>query len=885
MRVNLSKRLWFLFVWLLTACSPQTTPTLPSTSGIAFTAERTDLQAGECTVLHWEVTVGFGVTLDGQAVEKTGQREVCPTETRAYELKVDVGAHVETRTIEIAVGGAPGPGSSTQPPVTPEPPAYQPGSWVRLGGPPGGLGYDIRYNFDNPNIWYVTDSGSGVHVSTDNGLTWQPSNNGIPSTSPTNDYPPIFSLTVDPHNSQIIWVGTLDSGHIYKSTDGGHTWQERDNGIGAGLQYDLLSFRGFTVDPRSSDIVYAMGETTIENVDDPQGLRQQVGGVIYKTTNGGESWELLWYAGPHTSLTRYLWMDPRNPDVMYVSTGIFDRFAAGGRLPQIFAWEGGLGVLKSTDGGKTWRALNEANGLRMLYIGSLYMHPKNPDILLAAAGHLINGTLLGEWNARGEPISAGVYRTTDGGEHWTQTLVPAEWVSFTAVELCESDPTIGYAGSEKSFYLTRDSGQTWELVSGADKMWGPPGVEAGWPIDLQCDPRNPARVFANNYNGGNFLSEDYGRTWANVSDGYSGAIVFRAEVDPFDPARVYAAGRSGIWVGTDGGSRWDGLYYPPPDYPVRGIEWTFVAADPSKPDHILGGHAPLLESFDGGLSWQLRWENTSGKAVGAVSVAVFAPSDSLMVYAGLAQDACIRFHEVIPCDVGGGALVSTDGGTTWQSSTGGELGEAAVYDIAVDDSDPSLAYAAAESGLFQTDDGGSTWRRLPVTSESERLRSVAIDPFDSQHLLAAVDRRGIFTSRDGGRTWQDTSPGLEANNSIHDIVFDPVRSGMVYASDRFSGVYHSEDGGATWEKINDGLSNRWGLGLSISSDGEHLYLATHEGGVFRLDLSGQPPASSLDPEPGAPTSAVSRLPIYYAGAALLPPGLLLLLQWRRKPRK
>jgi len=472
-----------------------------------------------------------------------------------------------------------------------------------------------------------------VHVSTDNGLTWEPSNNGIPSTSPTNDYPPIFSLTVDPHNPQIIWAGTLNTGHIYKSTDGGHTWQERDNGIGAGIQYDLLSFRGFTVDPRSSDIVYAMGETTIENVDDPQGLRQQVG-VVYKTTNGGENWELIWYAGPHSSLTRYMWIDPRNP----------------------------------------------------------------------------------------------------------------------------------------------------------------------------------ARVFANNYNGGNFLSEDYGRTWVNASDGYSGAIIFRVEADPFDPARVYGAGRSGIWGSADGGSHWDGLYYPPPGHPVRGIEWTFVAADPSKPGHILGGHAPLLESFDGGESWQLRLQSTSG---GSVSVAVFAPSDPRMVYAGVAGDGCIRFHEVIPCDVGGGVLISNDGGTTWQSSTGGELGEVAVYDIAVENSDSNLAYAAADSGLYQTNDGGSTWTRLLVASENERLRSVAIDPVESRHLLAAVDRRGIFTSRDGGRTWQDTSPGLEANNSLHDIVFDPVRQGVVYASDVFSGVYRSENGGATWEKINDGLSNRWGLGLSI----------------------------------------------------------------------
>lgn len=78
--------LLFLFV----ACGPQATPTArTSIGGIAFTADRTSLQPGECTTLRWEATVGFGATLDTQPVDKIGQREVCPAETRAYTLAVD----------------------------------------------------------------------------------------------------------------------------------------------------------------------------------------------------------------------------------------------------------------------------------------------------------------------------------------------------------------------------------------------------------------------------------------------------------------------------------------------------------------------------------------------------------------------------------------------------------------------------------------------------------------------------------------------------------------------------------------------------------------------------------------------------------------------------
>ncbi|NOR88765.1 MAG: DUF1080 domain-containing protein, partial [Anaerolineales bacterium] len=105
-------------------------------------------------------------------------------------------------------------------------------TWVRTGGPPGGLGYDIRYNFDNPDIWYATDNYGGVHISNDNGLTWHQGNQGIPPQSgPSGDAIPVFCLTVDPHNPQILWSGTDVTGHIYKSTDGGDSWIQKDNGV------------------------------------------------------------------------------------------------------------------------------------------------------------------------------------------------------------------------------------------------------------------------------------------------------------------------------------------------------------------------------------------------------------------------------------------------------------------------------------------------------------------------------------------------------------------------------------------------------------------------------------------------------------------------------
>lgn len=84
----------------------------------------------------------------------------------------------------------------TSPAVEDSLPAYQSEPWVRLGGPPGGIGYDIRMRPDNPDVMFVTDVAAGVHKSVDGGRTWFQANEGIPA-DPTGGVP-IFCLTIDP---------------------------------------------------------------------------------------------------------------------------------------------------------------------------------------------------------------------------------------------------------------------------------------------------------------------------------------------------------------------------------------------------------------------------------------------------------------------------------------------------------------------------------------------------------------------------------------------------------------------------------------------------------------------------------------------------------------
>jgi photosystem II stability/assembly factor-like uncharacterized protein len=721
-----------------------------------------------------------------------------------------------------------------------KPPSASSLEWVRLGGPPGGLGYDIRYNFDDHNTWYVTDANAGVHISKDDGLTWQQSNTGIDSVGgASGDAIPIFCLTVDPHNPQIIWAGTDMSGRIYKSVDGGASWESKDQGIIHEHEI-LLSFRGFTVDPRSSDIVYAMGELQ-KLGNNVWGLG--VGGVIYKTTNGGDSWVRIWHGKIPSSLTRYMWIHPEDPNTLYVSTGIFDRGAVGEGDPETDVDPfGGLGVLKSTDGGQSWETLGKENGLELLYIGSLFMHPENPDVLLAAAGHVVNEPAGMAWEAQGYS-PAGIYRTSDGGETWTHVLEPEEsvWQAFSAVDMCPSDPNIVYAGSDAAVFRSEDAGLTWEKTAGGLGGWGPPGVRAGWPIDMQCDPEDTNRVFANNYSGGNFLSEDGGRTWTSASSGYSGAQIIQVEVDPFNPARVFAGGRSGGWYSEDGGLTWQGIRNPGDTQAQAGGEVAGVAIDPTEPNHILIGAG----------DWILEWRNDEGvwqpsgylvEYGPETSVIEFAPSDPNIVYAGSANHNTMVHAESY--ETGRGVLISRDGGTSWEIITGAAFTTAMVTDLAVHPTNAGQVYVATRDGLFVTEDYGGSWAEVSGLPKNQSVRSVGIDPKDPNIMLAGVYLQGLYRSTDGGASWNKISAGLEPNGNHRDILFDPKHPGVVYTSDISSGVYRSEDGGQTWLKLIEGLTNRAATGLSLSADGNHLYAGTSGGGVFRLDLNGQPPVST-----------------------------------------
>ena len=582
--------------------------------------------------------------------------------------------------------------------------ASQDHQWISHG-PYGGEVLSVAVDPVSSDRVYAGTAYGGVFKSIEGGLK------GVPITLGQIEY--VTSVAIDPLEPWNVYAGNWQE--LYKSSDYGETWVKINDKVGNSI----------IINPLDPDVIYVAGSND----------------VVYKTINGGQSWEAATDSIGLFGLIRDMAMDPTGPDVVYVLI------------------EGGP-IFKTIDAGSTW---SDA-----IYIPQLYW-PKTIDF--NHTGTLYVGGCVG--------MAEGlIVKSTDGGVSWV-TIYSSQIVNSSIESICidPSDSDILFAGTGREILRSSDTGWTWEevYVNSED-------LEYTNDVNSLCiDPLNPSTVYAGLHTGGLLKSEDGGFTWSKVEMGYP--MITALTKDPQDETILYAGSeREGLFRSLDGGETWLETELK------RG--WiSSIEIDPLRTNIIyVTGHG-VQKSIDHGHSWteidsglSLAWEAPYSIAIN--------PDSTHVLYLGTGGTE------------GGALYKSTNGGESWDELLPGSVtwitidstntaiiyayiqphtftpGLAKTYDsglnwgcilpklitsLTIDPANSNILYAGATSNnIFKSVTAGSTWFSINegLPSFTGYILAICTDPSNSNFLFAQTVRQGVFKSTNGGATWNEMDPQL-----------------------------------------------------------------------------------------------------------------------------
>ena len=582
-----------------------------------------------------------------------------------------------------AAGGrlTPIPATATftpSPTLTPTPLPY---SWARLNSGqflPRDTITAIVIDPNDSGVMYIGTQNAGIYKSIDGGISWQPIHNGLGRAS-------IYTLIMDPNDSKILYAGTLLGG-VYKTTDGGLTWQAMNAGIERRHEWVAI----VVMDQQDSQHLYFIDA-----------------GGLFETTDGGQSWTITDFKSQFIAWNS-LWIEPSEFQALYVSTesGLLVSNDKGGTWAQstsnscsalVFDPQDTLTayctsfneVLKTSNGGQQWvRLANLVTG----WPSALAVSPQEPNLLiLGTTGLLVSEDGGKAWQERGSGLGGNgvelkissaassvlyaqgldqtIYFSEDDGRNWSNLGMGGRSLSF------DRDRNNIYILNDDNLTLSQDNGKSWEQNA-------LPLLETS-PHAIAAHPTNPNRVYA--LYGRNtppyiYYSDDMGITWQETS-GMQDVSNPRLFFDHSTGQRVYAIGDLQASFSDDEGITWENCG----EFPSGA--WTSVsdaraAMDPRNGNRLLlatRGNGVVI-SDDGCETWQFSNNGLGSLFVSTVAIDLNNPDT---IYAG----------------TDGGAYISFDGGQTWGQVNDGLLGATVVYSIVVDKD--SNVYAATPYGIFK----------------------------------------------------------------------------------------------------------------------------------------------------------------------------------------
>ncbi len=554
----------------------------------------------------------------------------------------------------------------------------------------------------------------------------------------------------------LFYMGAVDGG-VWRSDDAGVTWTNLTDGTLPGTSN---SIGAIAIAPSDAHTIYVgTGESDIRG-------DVITGDGVFRSDDAGKTWRSCGLADTHTISA--LVVDPRDANVVYATS-----------MGHVFASNPQRGVFKSTDGGKTWS--------KSLYVDAktgaidLVMDPKDPSTLYAAMWQAVRRP----WTLQDGGPGSGLYKTTDGGAHWTE--------------------------------ISRNPGF-------ARGILGRIGVSVA-----ASDPRVVYAIVQAKH-GGVFRSDDAGATWARVNSSWSlrqrAFYYMSVFADPVDAGTLYVPEVDALWVSHDGGRHFAKLHTPHGD---NHIVWI----DPRRPRVLLEGNdGGATVSTNGGRTWSGEHNQPTGQFYHVALDDRFP----FHIYGAQQDEGSFEGPSATPS----GMIPLGD----WHRAAYGE----ATF-VAPQPGDPQITYGSGYFSILLRYDARtgqyrevSPWPEYQEGAASRELKyrfgwthPILFSPANPKELLIASQR--VLASRDGGEAWTAISPDLTRNDpaterpsggpvdldqsgaevfpDVSALAPSPLDAGVIWAGSADGLVHVTIDGGAHWRLVTPPALPQWAEITSI----------------------------------------------------------------------
>ncbi|NOH02495.1 MAG: hypothetical protein HND47_11340 [Chloroflexi bacterium] len=625
---------------------------------------------------------------------------------------------------------------------TPAPTATAiPLSWARLNSGqflPRATISAIVFDPTDPGIVYVGTEGAGIYKSIDGGLSWQPAQNGLSRAD-------IGSLIIDPEEPKTLYAGLILGG-VYKTTDSGQTWQAINQGIeipGGAFLADVV------LDPADRDHLYFTDSL-----------------ALYETKNKGESWTKVQMPSCPKLITSMA-IPPGASSTIYIA----DRERSD---------ECDLGIYRSSDGGKTWDIIpmDLDNSLQLRY-GSMAV-ASEPREIIYTSGSIEGGEKL--------------YRTMDEGQTWEAILDHRCY----AIHIAFGGSGKLYCGGPDQLFSSSDAGITWQTI-----------LKGNLIREVSGSPHSAEILFAGGEGSGLLVTADAGNTWSERNSGLGGAfasLIF----NPLEKTTLYSAGGNSLYRSTNLGQTWELLM-------GRGSGLAF-----DKDGRTMYTLAEtIMVSKDNGESWQ-----AAAATHQRISSFVAHPQQPNML---------IAVHE-------SGFSLSEDSGETWDQRSNVVWADETrkIFGLILTQVFPDqtgdlfyiLINGETTGNLLRLNGNTGAWDACSLPKNLTKINLLAIDPRDSHRIIISSPGNGLLISADGCQSWTLNNNGL-GSLFVNSIAIDSNKPDSIYAGTD-GGAYLSSDGGQTWGQINDGLLGATVVYSIVVDKESNVYAATPYG-IFKLE--------------------------------------------------